>query len=641
MRQPTLALLAAALACGANGHSTGRLTLHAPAALAGDYWTRASLLSRKTFDLTADISIAATCPCNWTAASIQQLNDELGTHALLLPDQVCESDCSLAAATCTAASANISALLVSCGAFLSQPAEPTDDQAICSAVLASEALTWAADGSVLDGCLGGAQRKPTLYVEGNFTRTLERAVTVAPDPSATPLPSTAASENLVLPMYAPANATLHHAVGDDDDDGIDCSIFRNVPFIYAGTSPIWLLITLLWFYNTGWLNEASARDIHRLLGWVPAVQFVHALLSLFNYSACPWKSPLALVAATFWAVLAILKEPLLLLCLLLLAKGWCITRNALTRREVGIAACTVALLYAAVSIQLSVASVVALVPMVIMYLVMLVNIWLSINDNLRILKAQMFAIQSFGIDPRTTPVYTKYWMFRRLKVFTAMYVVFETAVHSIFSATGVFWVFVLLHQLFELFIALSIGYTFRAQPFNVMFQQVQQVATELAEQMLPSITTVEVKPEMFNDVNLIAWQPNMNLQQPGSGPPPPMSLVVLNPGDEDVPGAEPATEEVLRRQHRPPPLSPHQSPRASPDPTRAPPPPPPPPGSRLYSGTLGRAAPQAEAPTSSTFDSGGAHNGEAGVELAEVQPRGLARGSPRGARAAVAPTMEA
>merc|ERR1719456_1535736 len=100
--------------------------------------------------------------------------------------------------------------------------------------------------------------------------------------------------------------------------------------------------------------------------------------------------------------------------------------------------------------------------MVIMYLVMLANIWLSINDNLRILKAQMLAIHSFGIDPRTTPVYTKYWMFRRLKVFTALYVVFETVIHATFSATGVFWVFTLLHQLMELFIALSIGYTFRA-----------------------------------------------------------------------------------------------------------------------------------------------------------------------------------
>ena len=84
----------------------------------------------------------------------------------------------------------------------------------------------------------------------------------------------------------------------------------------------------------------------------------------------------------------------------------------------------------------------------------------------------------------------------------------------------IFWLFTMLHQMMELFVAVTIGYTFRAQPFNVLFQQareptvciaspprslsrallscsqVQQVATELAEQMLPSITTIQLKPEV-------------------------------------------------------------------------------------------------------------------------------------------------
>ena len=93
-------------------------------------------------------------------------------------------------------------------------------------------------------------------------------------------------------------------------------------------------------------------------------QTVHSLLSLFSYSSCPWKSTPAMVASTFWAVLTILKEPLLLLCLLLVAKGWCITRGSLERKEIAIAAVSVAALYAAVSVQLSLGSVISLVPMV-------------------------------------------------------------------------------------------------------------------------------------------------------------------------------------------------------------------------------------------------------------------------------------
>ena len=64
----------------------------------------------------------------------------------------------------------------------------------------------------------------------------------------------------------------------------------------------------------------------------------------------------------------------MLLCLLLVAKGWCITRHYLQRREVCIAGSILALLYASVSVQLSLQSTYAIVPMVIMYLCMLAEI---------------------------------------------------------------------------------------------------------------------------------------------------------------------------------------------------------------------------------------------------------------------------
>ena len=64
-----------------------------------------------------------------------------------------------------------------------------------------------------------------------------------------------------------------------------------------------------------------------------------------------WQSILSLVYSTFWSIVTILKEPVMLLCLLLVAKGWCITRHFLRRREVTIAGAILALLYASVSVQ--------------------------------------------------------------------------------------------------------------------------------------------------------------------------------------------------------------------------------------------------------------------------------------------------
>merc|ERR1719231_872044 len=95
--------------------------------------------------------------------------------------------------------------------------------------------------------------------------------------------------------------------------------------------------------------------------------------------------------------------------------------------------------------------------MVLMYLAMLGDVVLSIFANLRILKAQLMALRSFGIDPCTTPAHRKYIMFLRLAKFTALYVLLELTIHTAFTGRSeeCFWLFVLLHQLMELFIAVG------------------------------------------------------------------------------------------------------------------------------------------------------------------------------------------
>jgi hypothetical protein len=66
---------------------------------------------------------------------------------------------------------------------------------------------------------------------------------------------------------------------------------------------------------------------------------------------------------------------------------------------------------------------------------------------------------------------------------------------------------------------------------------VQQVAAELAEQMLPSITTVELKPGAFSGEGLVAWSPDMDLTTPRrrrGEPQLPPTILVLNPGDVEI-----------------------------------------------------------------------------------------------------------
>ena len=59
------------------------------------------------------------------------------------------------------------------------------------------------------------------------------------------------------------------------------------------------------------------------------------------------------------------------------------------------------------------------------------------------------------------------------------------------------------------------------------------MASELADQLLPSITTVEIAPDLLNGADLIAWRADLRLGADGDTHMP-TTLVVLNPGDKEM-----------------------------------------------------------------------------------------------------------
>jgi len=207
----------------------------------------------------------------------------------------------------------------------------------------------------------------------------------------------------------------------------DCTVYENVQTIFIPLFLAWLLVLVLWVYNTFWLNRQSANNLHKMLTWLPAVECVYTFLCIFYYVQCPWDTFGATLNAAALLMVVILKEPLNLLCLLLVAKGWCITRDSLAFSENRIIVISVVLLYAAVVFEIfspaNASGVFWMIPLIIAYIVMLVNTFLSTWTNLRILKSQLLAMAQLNIDPLSTPAYAKFNMFKRLILATACYVV--------------------------------------------------------------------------------------------------------------------------------------------------------------------------------------------------------------------------
>jgi hypothetical protein len=143
--------------------------------------------------------------------------------------------------------------------------------------------------------------------------------------------------------------------------------------------------------------------------------------------------------------------------------------------------------------------------------------------NLRILKSQLLALRTFNLDATTTPAYTKYRMFSSLLLYTAFYYVADLALFVVATRQGLAprWLTTLLRQLLELTTAFLIGYAFRARPLNVMFEQVESEAVEVARDLLPSLTTVTVDVTALRGEGTVPWSRGIDLHAASATPPQP------------------------------------------------------------------------------------------------------------------------
>ena len=120
-----------------------------------------------------------------------------------------------------------------------------------------------------------------------------------------------------------------------------CQLWQPAAYVYTSVLPFWLAMFAYWVAVVWRYHVADALDLHRMLTWIPAIEVMHCLLSIVHFLACPWRLPIEKIFGATWVIVTILKEPVMLVCLLLVAKGWCITRQRLNSQEVAHSACLV------------------------------------------------------------------------------------------------------------------------------------------------------------------------------------------------------------------------------------------------------------------------------------------------------------
>ena len=205
----------------------------------------------------------------------------------------------------------------------------------------SEAIEVAAalDPKVNDSC-APSMYGPTAYVSGDISRLMAAAALNSPgldvyEPDIKMLLDLLRNRSADTRVVEPSSFRLYVSLqgSADPPSSTFCDKYSYAPFVYLVMTPVWWALFAIWAWKTYTRWTAQYRPIHSLLCAVPAVQFLHSLLSLIAFSSCPWSKTRSVVIAVFWALVTGLKGPLMLQALLLVAKGWCITRDELPRRE--------------------------------------------------------------------------------------------------------------------------------------------------------------------------------------------------------------------------------------------------------------------------------------------------------------------
>lgn len=241
---------------------------------------------------------------------------------------------------------------------------------------------------------------------------------------------------------------------------------------------MFLVLMLIWlFLGTAQGGHACAwhsrhiTTLHRIMFTVPAVKALYCGISMFKWVYMSqhgyfpdWVTLLQILAST-------LNQAATFGTLLLVARGWLITRRHLPPGELQSTVTSVVLLVVlSFTYRYYTLSNFSFFALAILYMTILALILSSVARNIRELKMQIMILRQADIDPTSTPAHTKGNMYR-----TFQFIMFAFVCTKIFLEMVLLflrdypWVSKLFTEAVDMILCFAVGYTFRLRtpnPFN-------------------------------------------------------------------------------------------------------------------------------------------------------------------------------
>ncbi|KAI9992564.1 hypothetical protein PInf_017998 [Phytophthora infestans] len=249
---------------------------------------------------------------------------------------------------------------------------------------------------------------------------------------------------------------------------------RSRSTFFGLTALAWAVTSFAWIVHIRSAARDAVVELQTKMKLVPVTQTLHSIAYFADLSSAHKLVGTARSLVHSIAILAqLVAFAVFAEVVVVIAKGWKITRPALLPREIQWIrfvtlswAASFAVLKHAGDKQLAVVIVWGLSWACVVFM-----IWYNSAYNLNMLKYQLAMVRQLDLDPQLTPVHTKFMLFRRFRALLAAYIFlscFLGVVGLVKDAThqSSEWTSLLGDEGLTFFLFVSLGYTFRCRRFG-------------------------------------------------------------------------------------------------------------------------------------------------------------------------------
>ena len=238
-----------------------------------------------------------------------------------------------------------------------------------------------------------------------------------------------------------------------------------LPIMFIILVIVWFIFTSIWFLNWFYFKFIKIK-LHYLLLFIPLLKLICLSFNLYYWKSLSIHGNLHLSSTFIYYFLSLIWYTFFFIVLLLIGKGYGITRYNLNNIEFQSIIITIFCLVSSLLVYKIIGSY-YLFSLLIMYIVFLKFLFASITYNLNSLKSQLLLIRHHRIDASSTFVFNKFQLFKALQTIMVTWTFVQAliVVVIIFFLSNVLWIEVLLEELLQLYVCLGVSFIFRLRNF--------------------------------------------------------------------------------------------------------------------------------------------------------------------------------